>query len=109
MIRVREYGTPVLRGISRSSNDQYADLWISTALFSLNLRWVKPERRLIVHGHCKAVGPWRKIRELEGRLALAERQCADFEHELGKACDRYDKVRDMNAQLREALTLYRNA
>jgi hypothetical protein len=53
--------------------------------------------------------PWRKIRELEGRLAQAERQCADFEHELGKACDRYDKVRDMNAQLRDALTLYRNA
>lgn len=109
MIRVREYGTPVLRGISRSSNDQYADLWISTSLFSLNLRWVKPERRLIVNGYRKAVGPWNKIRELEGRLAQAERQCADFERELGKACDRYDKVREMNTQLRDALSLYRNA
>jgi hypothetical protein len=53
--------------------------------------------------------PWRRARELQAQLDEAVRERNDFEFELSRACDRYDKVRDMNAQLREALTLYRNA
>lgn len=108
MIRVREHGTPVPRGISQSSNERYADLWISTALFSLNLRWVKPERRLIVNCHRKAVGPWRRIRELERRADSLEHEVLALEHALGQSNERYDRIRDTNAQLRETLTLYRN-
>lgn len=108
MIRVREHGTPVPRGVSRSSSERYADLWISTALFSLNLRWVKPERRLIVNCHRKAVGPWRRIRELERALDIREREARHLEHALEQSVERYDRIRDTNAQLRETLTLYRN-
>jgi hypothetical protein len=108
VIRVREHGTPVPRGISQSSNERYADLWISTALFSLNLRWVKPERRLIVNCHRKAVGPWRRIRELERRADSLEHEVLALEHALGQSNERYDRIRDTNAQLRETLTLYRN-
>ena len=53
--------------------------------------------------------PWREIRELRKQLGTALAERADFERELGRACDRYDKIRDMNGQLREALSLYRNA
>jgi hypothetical protein len=53
--------------------------------------------------------PWRKARELQVQLDKAVRERNDFEFELSRACDRYDKVREMNAQLRDALSLYRNA
>lgn len=52
--------------------------------------------------------PWREIRALRTQLGQALAERADFERELARACDRYDKVRDMNGQLREALGLYRN-
>lgn len=46
--------------------------------------------------------PWRRIRQLEAQLRA-------LDHALHQSNERYDKVRDMNAQLRETLTLYRNA
>lgn len=46
--------------------------------------------------------PWRRIRELEAELRV-------LEHALGQSNERYDKIRDMNAGLRRALSLYRNA
>jgi septal ring factor EnvC (AmiA/AmiB activator) len=51
--------------------------------------------------------PWRKIRELEARLLKVAAECAALDHALHQSNDRYDKVRDMNAHLREALRLYR--
>ena len=51
--------------------------------------------------------PWRRIRELQAQLDKVTRERNDFEFELSRACDRYDKVRDMNNQLRQALALYR--
>lgn len=53
--------------------------------------------------------PWRKARELQAELDKVTRERNDFEFELSRACDRYDKVREMNTQLRDALSLYRNA
>lgn len=53
--------------------------------------------------------PWRRIRELQRELHDVEWERDNFEAELARACDRYDKVRRMNVQLRETLTLYRNA
>lgn len=46
--------------------------------------------------------PWRRIRELE-------REIRALEHALHQANERYDKIRETNLQLRDALALYRNA
>ena len=51
--------------------------------------------------------PWRKARELQAQLDRVTRERNDFEFELSRSCDRYDKVREMNSQLRQALALYR--
>ena len=53
--------------------------------------------------------PWRRIRELQQELHDVAWERDNFEAELGRACDRYEKVRRMNVQLRDTLTLYRNA
>lgn len=53
--------------------------------------------------------PWRRVRELE---AAAEHHATEkyaLNHALRMANDRYDKIRATNTELREALTLYRNA
>lgn len=52
--------------------------------------------------------PWRRARELQAQLDAAVRERNDYEFELSRACDRYDKVREMNTQLRQALALYRS-
>ena len=58
--------------------------------------------------------PWRRIAELEQRNAQLEADAADaartvesVSHRCDLLADRYDKIREMNAQLREALNLYR--
>lgn len=53
--------------------------------------------------------PWRRIRELEGRLSCLRRECDALDHALHQSTERYDKIRETCAQLREALSLYRNA
>jgi hypothetical protein len=53
--------------------------------------------------------PWRKIRELEARLLKVAAECAALDHALQQSADRYDKIRETNVQLRDALSLYRNA
>ena len=44
--------------------------------------------------------PWKRIRELEAGVRA-------LDHALHQSNDRYDKVRDMNNELRRALRLYR--
>lgn len=53
--------------------------------------------------------PWRRIRELQTDLDRARRECAALDHALHQSTERYDKIRETNAQLRDALSLYRNA
>lgn len=52
--------------------------------------------------------PWRRIRELEARIDDLSSKYAGLTQALHLATDRYDKVREMNLQLRDALTIYRN-
>ena len=66
--------------------------------------------------------PWRRIRLLE-QEAVERRYATDILmrqlveartardtalHQCGLACDRYDKIRATNTQLRDALELYRD-
>ena len=87
---------------------------VKTPWFSWYVTWNRHTRRVsfaVPHGfNWRApLGPWRKIYELQAELDKATRERNDFEFELSRACDRYDKVREMNTQLRDALSLYRNA
>lgn len=107
MIHRRPYGEPVRPGINLSANEHYADLIIATPIISLYLRWDKARRRPFVNayrhfGWPPVIGPWRRIRELEAEVR-------QLDHALHMANDRYDKIRETNLQLRDALSLYRNA
>lgn len=53
--------------------------------------------------------PWRRIRELTLELDQLRVENRALDHALSQSADRYDKVREMNTQLRRALGLYRNA
>ena len=53
--------------------------------------------------------PWRRVRDLEGHLARLQRERDALDHALHQSNERYEKVREMNVQLRDTLTLYRNA
>lgn len=52
--------------------------------------------------------PWRRIRELEAAAKIHATEKYALNHALHMANERYDKIRSANADLREALTLYRN-
>lgn len=53
--------------------------------------------------------PWRRIRDLEAAMARTQRENRALDHALHQSNERYDKIREMNSQLRDALSLYRNA
>jgi len=55
------------------------------------------------------VNPWRRIRELEADAKIHATEKYAMNHALHLANERYDKIRAANAELRETLTLYRNA
>jgi len=55
------------------------------------------------------VNPWRRIRDLEQAAAKHDLEQRALNYALHLANERYDKIREANAQLRETLTLYRNA
>ena len=48
----------------------------------------------------RLLNPWRRIRELEDEVRL-------LDHALHHSNERYDRIRQSNAELREALSLYR--
>ena len=52
--------------------------------------------------------PWRRALELQVQLDRVTQERNEFELALSQSCDRYDKVREMNSQLRQALSLYRS-
>jgi hypothetical protein len=55
------------------------------------------------------VNPWRRIRELETEAKHHATEKYALNHALHLANERYDKIRAANLELRETLTIYRNA
>jgi uncharacterized coiled-coil protein SlyX len=53
--------------------------------------------------------PWRAVADLEARVAARDAHIAELQRALAVSADRYDLVREMNAQLRQTLELYRKA
>ena len=94
---------------------------LSTPWFSLHVMWNRHTRRLtfaVPYGfNWRApLGPWRRIAEMRREIDRKEREVdrlqhdiAMLDHALHQSNERYDKIREANAQLRETLTLYRNA
>lgn len=114
MIYRRPYGEPVRPGINLSANEHYADLVIATSIVSLYLRWDKARRRPVVNayrhfGWPPVIGPWKRIADMRREIDRKEREILALEHALHQANERYDKIRETNLQLRDALALYRNA
>lgn len=52
--------------------------------------------------------PWRRARDLEAVNARLSTTIDALNRALDHSADRYDRIREMNAQLRETLELYRN-
>lgn len=52
--------------------------------------------------------PWKKARSLTETLDSRDREIAYLKRQLDLSADRYDKIRETNLALREALSLYRN-
>lgn len=78
---------------------------LRTPWFSWYISWNRHTRRVhfsLPHGvNWRApLGPWRRIHELEREVRALDRALHD-------ANDRYDKIRETNLQLRDALSLYR--
>ena len=78
---------------------------LRTPWFSWYVSWNRHTRRLnfsVPTGFnwLAPLGPWRRIRELKRELRALDRALND-------ANDRYDRIREANLQLRDALNLYR--
>ena len=54
------------------------------------------------------LNPWRHARTLELEVENLKRDRNHWQHQALLIADRYDKIRETAAQLRETLTLYRN-
>jgi len=53
--------------------------------------------------------PWSYIRRADATIAARDAHIAELQRALSVSADRYELVRDMNAQLRQTLELYRKA
>lgn len=106
MIWRRREGGQVRTGLNVLWEPLAKNAILSTPWFSLHVLWNRHTRRLSFAApfgfNWRApIGPWRRIRELEAELRA-------LDHALHQSNDRYDKVREMNNELRRALALYRN-
>ena len=57
----------------------------------------------------KWLNPWREMRRLEDELYRCRFHIQQLEQSLDLHSDRYDKIRETNLQLRDALNLYRRS
>ena len=107
MIYRRREGGRVRTGLNILWEPLAKNAILSTPWFSLHVLWNRHTRKLTFampfgFNWRAPIGPWRRIRELKAELRA-------LDHALHQSNERYDKIREANAQLREALTLYRSA
>ena len=113
MIHRRKEGELVLPGLNVLWEPLAKGAILRTPWFSLYLDWNRHTRRLnfaVPHGfNWRApLGPWKRIADMRAEINRLEREVLALDHALHQSNDRYDKVRDMNTQLRRALSLYRD-
>ena len=114
MIHRRREGALVKPGINIMWEPVAKGVIVKTPWFSWYVTWNRHTRRVsfaVPHGfNWRApLGPWRRIHDLETAAKHHETEKYALNHALHLANERYDKIRAANAELRQTLTLYRNA
>lgn len=114
MIHRRKEGDLVKPGLNILWEPLAKNAILSLPWFSLHIMWNRHTRRLsfaVPYGfNWRApLGPWRRIAEMRVEIDRKEREILALDHALHQSNERYDKIRETNAQLRDALSLYRNA
>ena len=114
MIYRRREGERVRTGLNILWGPLAKGAILSTPWFSLYLDWNRHTRRLTFAAPLgfnwrAPIGPWRRIAEMRLEIDRKEREILALDHALHQSNERYDKIRETNAQLRDALSLYRNA
>lgn len=100
MIYRRREGGLVRPGLNIMWEPRAKNIILSLGRHSLHILWDRHKRRLTFAMPYTILRPWRRIRELEAELRA-------LDHALHRANERYDKIRETNLQLRDALSLYR--
>ena len=114
MIYRRREGELVRTGLNVMWEPLAKGAVLRTPWFSLYVDWNRHTRRLrfsVPTGfNWRApLGPWRTIADMRHEIDRKEREILALEHALHQSNERYDKSRDANLQLRDALNLYRGA
>jgi hypothetical protein len=113
MIHRRREGELVKPGINIMWEPVAKGVIVETPWFSWYVTWNRHTRRVVFavpHGfYWRApLGPWKRIADMQLEIDRKEREILALDHALHQSNDRYDKIREMNTQLRDALSLYRN-
>ena len=87
---------------------------VKTPWFSWYVTWNRHTRRVVFavptgFNWRAPLGPWKRIADMQMEIDRKEREILALDHALHQSNDRYDKIRETNVQLRDALSLYRNA
>ena len=114
MIYRRREGGRVRTGLNVLWEPLAKNVVLSLPWFSLHVLWNRHTRRLtfaapLGFNWLAPIGPWRRIAEMRLEIDRKEREILALDHALHQSNERYDKIRETNAQLRDALSLYRNA
>lgn len=114
MIYRRREGELVRTGLNILWEPLAKGVILSLPWFSLYIDWNRYTRRLsfsVPHGfNWRApLGPWKRIADMRIEIDRKEREIVALDHALRQSTERYDSIREANAQLREALSLYRKA
>lgn len=109
MIHLRREAEEVRPGLNILWSKRAKNVILSFGRHSLHILWNRHTRRLTFAMPYTVLRPWRKVRELEAEARTYRAEIAALDRALSDANDRYDKIRETNLQLRDALSLYRNA
>ena len=113
MIHRRREAELVMPGLNIMWEPKAKGAILRTPWFSWYISWNRHTRRLSFavptgFNWRAPLGPWRRIAEMRLEIDRKEREILALDHALHQSNDRYDKIRETNAQLRDALSLYRN-
>lgn len=113
MIYRRKEGELVRTGLNVMWEPLAKGAVLRTPWFSWYVTWNRHTRRVAFavptgFNWRAPLGPWRTIADLRLEIGRKEREILALNHALHQSADRYDKVRETNSQLRDALSLYRN-